>query len=184
MRSLTTTEIKRLNRDWRRRTAGTVSLALVSLSNPFNVGSIYRTAATLGADTVYLVGATPTPQEAKVRKTSMGTEKAVQTVQLATLAEVAEQVHAHGGVMTAVELAEGAVAIHEHVFPDDVCLVLGSEGHGLPPAALSHCDNVVFVAQPGKVASLNVSVAASLALYEVRRQLWVATAKRERDAAP
>jgi tRNA (guanosine-2'-O-)-methyltransferase len=172
MRPLTVTDIKRLNRDWRRRTRGSVSVALVSLSNPFNVGSIYRTAATLGADTVYLIGATPTALEPKVRKTSLGTEKAVQTVQAATLAEVAEQVHAQGGVMTAVELAAGAVPIHEHAFPDSVCLVLGSERHGLPPSGLSLCDNAVFVAQPGKVASLNVSVAASLALYEFRRQHW------------
>jgi tRNA (guanosine-2'-O-)-methyltransferase len=60
---MTVTDIKRLNRDWRRRTRGSVSVALVSLSNPFNVGSIYRTAATLGADTVYLIGATPTALE-------------------------------------------------------------------------------------------------------------------------
>jgi tRNA (guanosine-2'-O-)-methyltransferase len=99
---MTVTDIKRLNRDWRRRTRGSVSVALVSLSNPFNVGSIYRTAATLGADTVYLIGATPTALEPKVRKTSLGTEKAVQTVQAASLAEVADQVRAEGGVMTAV----------------------------------------------------------------------------------
>ena len=90
-----------------------------------------------------------------------------------SVAEVADQVHAQGGVMTAVELAAGAVPIHEHAFPDNVCLVLGSERHGLPPSGLSLCDNAVFVAQPGKVASLNVSVAASLALYEFRRQHWV-----------
>ena len=172
MRPMTVTDIKRLNRDWRRRTSGSVSVALVSLSNPFNVGSIYRTAATLGADTVYLIGATPTALEPKVRKTSLGTEKAVRTVQAATLAGVAVQVHAQGGVMTAVELAAGAVPIHEHAFPDNVCLVLGSERHGLSPLGLSLCDNAVFVAQPGKVASLNVSVAASLALYEFRRQHW------------
>jgi tRNA (guanosine-2'-O-)-methyltransferase len=171
---MTVTDIKRLNRDWRRRTQGSVSVALVSLSNPFNVGSIYRTAATLGADTVYLVGATPTALEPKVRKTSLGTEKAVQTVQVATLADVAGQVLAQGGVMTAVALASGAVPIHEHPFPDTVCLVLGSERHGLSPSGLNICDNAVFVAQPGKVASLNVSVAAGLALYEFRRQHWAA----------
>ena len=172
MKSLTTTQIKRLNRDWRRRTTGRLSVALVSLSNPYNVGSIYRTAATMGVDTVYLVGATPSPQDAKVKKTGLGTEHSIDTLALPGLADVARVVHEDGGVLTAVELAEGSVAMHEHSFGDDVCLVLGSEGHGLSPANLALCDSAVYVAQPGKVASLNVSVAASLAIYEVRRQLW------------
>jgi tRNA (guanosine-2'-O-)-methyltransferase len=172
MGSLTTTQIKRLNRDWRRRTDGIVSVALVSLSNPFNVGSIYRTAATMAVDTVFLVGATPAPSEAKVRKTSLGTDNAVHTVRVPQLADVAELVHAAGGQLTAVELAEGAQALHEHVFGASVCLVLGSEGHGLSPSSLAHCDNAVFVAQPGRVASLNVAMAAGMAMYEARRQGW------------
>jgi len=76
------------------------------------------------------------------------------------------------GRFARLELASGAEPIHEHAFPDSVCLVLGSERRGLSPSGLSVCDNAVFVAQPGKVASLNVSVAASLALYEFRRQHW------------
>jgi tRNA (guanosine-2'-O-)-methyltransferase len=173
-RSLTTTEIKRLNRQWRRGMSGSLSLALVSLHNPFNVGSIYRSAAAFGVDQVFLVGATPTPQDAKVRKTALGTEAGVATVHVDHLAEVATTVHDTGGQLVAVELAQGAVAIHEFDFASDVCLVLGSEAHGLPPSAIAQCDAAVYIAQPGKVASLNVATAASIAVHEVRRQAWTA----------
>ncbi len=170
MKALTTTEIKRVNREWRRRTTGELSLALVSLSNPFNVGSIYRTAAVLGVDTIYLVGATPGPGEAKVHKTGLGTEHGVVTVRVPSLPDLA---HGSDGRLVAVELAEGATALHEFTFAAGDCLVLGSEGHGLSPASLAVCDAAVFVPQPGKVASLNVASAAGLAAYEVRRQQWV-----------
>jgi tRNA (guanosine-2'-O-)-methyltransferase len=164
---MTTTQIKRTNRDWRRRTGRSLSLALVSLSNPFNVGSIYRTAAVLGLDTVYLVGATPGPSEAKVHKTGLGTEHGVETVNVPALQEVP-------GRRIAVELAEGAAPMHEFAFADGDVLVLGSEGHGLSPSSLAACDAAVFIPQPGKVASLNVAMAATLAMYEARRQEWVA----------
>ena len=168
MKSLSTTQIKRVNREWRRRTAGSLSLALVNLSNPFNVGSIYRSAAVLGVDVIHLVGATPGPGEAKVHKTGLGTEHGVETMRVPALQGVS-------GRRVAVELAEGAVPIHEFAFADGDVLVLGSEGHGLPPAALTECAAAVFVPQPGKVASLNVAMAATLAMYEVRRQGWART---------
>ncbi len=165
MKALTTTQIKRVNREWRRQTARPLSMALVSLSNPFNVGSIYRTAAVLGLDVLYLVGATPGPGEAKVHKTGLGTEHGLETVRVTTLQEVP-------GRLVAVELAETAVPMHDFAFAPGDVLVLGSEGHGLSPASLSACEAAVFVPQPGKVASLNVAMAATLAAYEARRQEW------------
>jgi tRNA (guanosine-2'-O-)-methyltransferase len=169
VKAMSTTQIKRVNREWRRRTPGSLSVALVNLSNPFNVGSIYRTAAVLGVETVYLVGATPGPEQAKVHKTGLGTEHGVETVRVETLGQVP-------GRRIAVELAEGATPMHEFAFHDGDVIVLGSEGHGLPPSALGACAAAVFVPQPGKVASLNVAMAATLAMDEVRRQDWTATA--------
>ena len=164
---MTTTQIKRANRDWRRQTDRSLSLALVSLSNPFNVGSIYRTAAVLGLEAIYLVGATPGPGEAKVHKTGLGTEHGVETLQVAGLAEVP-------GRRVAIELADGAVPMHEFAFAPGDVLVLGSEGHGLSPSSLAACQAAVYIPQPGKVASLNVAMAATLAMYEARRQEWAA----------
>lgn len=172
MKTLTTTEIKRLNRAWRRRSDGRLALALVSLSNPYNVGSILRSATVFGVETVWLVGATPGPADAKVKKTGLGTETAIPTPRVPTLAEAGAAARAVGFRVIALELATDAEPIATYDFSSPTCLVIGNEGHGLPPSALAACDGVVYVPQPGKVASLNVAMAASIALYEVRRQGW------------
>ena len=59
-RQLRPTDVKRLNREWRRRTEGRLALLLDSVGQPFNVGSIIRTAAAFGVESVWLCGNTPT----------------------------------------------------------------------------------------------------------------------------
>ena len=155
---------------------GRLALALVSLSNPFNVGSILRSAAVFGVETVWLVGATPGPADAKVKKTALGTESAIATQRVGTAAEAATALAGAGFQVVALELASDARPISECDLTGPTCLVIGNEGHGLPPSALAACDAAVYVPQPGKVASLNVAAATSIALYELRRQGWAAFA--------
>jgi tRNA (guanosine-2'-O-)-methyltransferase len=57
----------------------------------------------------------------------------------------------------------------------DICLVVGHEDRGIAAATLDVCDAVAFVPQLGRVGSLNVATAASIALYEVRRRAWTRT---------
>jgi tRNA G18 (ribose-2'-O)-methylase SpoU len=52
----------------------------------------------------------------------------------------------------------------------DCCLVFGSEGHGLTPAALAACDEAVAIPMASAVDSLNVGNAAAVFLYEACRQ--------------
>jgi tRNA (guanosine-2'-O-)-methyltransferase len=65
------------------------------------------------------------------------------------------------------------VPLHEAPLDGDVCLVLGHEDKGLSPATLALCDAIAYLPQPGKVGSLNVAVAAAVALAEARRREWV-----------
>ena len=55
-----------------------------------------------------------------------------------------------------------------------MCLVIGHEDRGLSKAALAECDSVVFLPQLGRIGSLNVATAASIAMYEARRQAFTA----------
>ncbi len=179
VKTLSTTEIKRLNRAWRRRSDGRLALILVSLANPFNVGSILRSSAVFGVERVWLVGATPNPGDPKVKKTGLGTESSIPTVQADTAAEAAQAARAAGFRVVAVELATEAQPIGSYEFVGPTCLVIGNEGHGLPPSALATCDAAVYIPQPGRVASLNVATATSIALYEVRRQGWASAPETE-----
>ena len=69
-----------------------------------------------------------------------------------------------------LELADDAVPIHESDLSAPTCLVIGHEDRGLSKHALPECDEVVFLPQLGRIGSLNVATATSIALYEARRQ--------------
>jgi tRNA (guanosine-2'-O-)-methyltransferase len=171
-RNLSPTELKRLHRERRRATRGRVALILEDVQNPFNVGAIVRTAAAMGVDRVWLVGATPPLTHPKVQKTALGTHRYLDTSSVEELAEAASRARDDGYEVLGVELAETAVPLHELTEVDDVALVIGHEDRGLSKAALAICDRITYVPQVGKVASLNVSTATAIALYEVRRHHW------------
>ncbi|MFS8585946.1 MAG: TrmH family RNA methyltransferase [Acidimicrobiia bacterium] len=171
-RPLDSTGLKRLHRSWRRRTTGRVALVLVDVQSPFNVGSILRTAAALRVDHLWLVGDTAPPTGARTAKTALGTERYLRWSRHDTAAEAAEAARAAGYRVVGLELAEGATPLPELPLPDAVCLVVGHEDRGLPPAALAACDDVAYIPQLGRVGSLNVAVATAVALYEVRRREW------------
>ena len=84
----------------------------------------------------------------------------------------AAEVKAQGYRLVGVELAEGAVPMHELALPADVCLAVGHEDRGLAKATLALCDDLVYLPQLGPIGSLNVATAASIAMYEARRQHW------------
>ena len=172
MGTLSETEIKRLNRGWRRATNGRIRLVLAELSNPFNVGSIFRTAAVFGVERMYLTGSTPGPSHAGVAKTALGTTNAVAHETVATVAEALDAARADGFTVYGVELAHDATPISRCELSADACLVLGNEAHGLSRTTLAACDALLYVPQVGKVASLNVATTAGIALYEARRQEW------------
>ena len=175
MKQLDGTGLKRLHRDWRRRTEGRLGLILDDVQGPFNVGGIIRTAAALRVDDVWLTGRTPAPDDTKVGKTALGTQRYVTFHREATGPEAVAAARALGYRPIGLELADEAVPLHEVSASDrDVCLVVGHEDRGCSAATLAACDEVAFVPLLGKVGSLNVAAAAAIACYEVRRQAWAA----------
>jgi tRNA (guanosine-2'-O-)-methyltransferase len=172
VRNLGDTELKRLHREWRRRTQGRVALLLDDVQTPFNVGAIVRTAAAERVDHLYLAGATVTPNHAKAHKMSMGTERYLEWTHHDQVVHALDAVKDAGYRLVGIELAEGATPLHEATFGEAVCLALGHEDRGLSPATLAACDEVAFIPQLGKVGSLNVAHAAAIAVYEARRRAW------------
>lgn len=77
---------------------------------------------------------------------------------------------ADGYAVVALEQTDQSVPLTRAVLPRKICLVAGDEGGGVPPRALALCDLAVEIPQFGKVPSLNVVSAVSIALYEWIRQ--------------
>jgi len=173
-RQLRPTEVKRLNREWRRASGTRLALLLDSVAQPFNVGSIVRSAAAFGAEQLWLCGNTAPFSHPGVGKTALGTQRLVRAAQEPDPVAAAKAAAALGLRVVAVELAAGAVPLHEAPLDGDVCLAVGNEDHGCTAALLAVADAVTYIPQPGRVGSLNVAVAAAVAMAEVRRRNWTA----------
>jgi tRNA (guanosine-2'-O-)-methyltransferase len=171
-RQLGPTDVKRLNRQWRRLTQARLGLLLDSVSQPFNVGSIIRTAAAFGVEQLWLCGDSAAPHHPSARKTALGTDRYLDTEHEPDPAVAAAAARAAGLRVIAIELAAGAVPLHEALLDGDVCLAVGNEDRGCSPGLLAAADAVAYIPLPGKVGSLNVAAAAAIALAEARRREW------------
>ena len=174
MKQLRSVEQKRLHRSWQRRTDQRVALLLDGVQDPFNVGSIVRTAAALRVEHLYLSANATAPTHPKVGKTALGTERYLEWSQHERVAGAAEAARADGFAIVGLELADESVPFFELDLSGDVCIALGNESNGLNDAALACCDTVGYIPQLGRVGSLNVAAATAVALYETRRQGWQA----------
>jgi tRNA (guanosine-2'-O-)-methyltransferase len=181
-RPLGPTEVKRLNRSWRQLARARVGLLLDSVSQPFNVGSIIRTAAAFGVERIWLCGDTAPPEHPQARKTALGTGRLVTFEREPGAGPAAAAAAAAGLTVVAIELAEDAVPLHEAPLQGDVCLALGHEDRGCSPALLAAADAIAYIPQLGRVGSLNVAAAAAIALAETRRREWQCPPRRDGPA--
>ncbi len=179
MKQLDGTGLKRLHREWRKRTEGRVAVLLDSVAGPYNVGAIVRTAAAYRVEHLWLAGTTAPLASASARKTALGTDRYLQVATFERSIDAVHAARAAGYVIVAVELAAGAVPLPEAALAQDVCLVFGHEDHGVSAAVLQDADTVAYLPQLGRVGSLNVASAAAIAIYEVRRRQWAPGAKKE-----
>lgn len=171
-RQLRPTDVKRLNREWRRQTGARLALLLDSVAQPFNVGSIVRTAAAFGAEKLWLCGNTPELTQPSVGKTALGCDRFLDAIREPSAAAAAKAAAADGFRVVAVELASGALPLAEAQLDGDICLAIGNEDHGCSPALLAAVHAAAYIPQPGRVGSLNAAVAAAIAMAETRRREW------------
>lgn len=168
--TLSPTELKRLHRGWRRSTELRLALILDGVQNPYNVGSLLRSAAAYNAEVLWLAAPTPGPEQPAVAKTALGTQRLVRCEPVATGVEAVAAARAAGFTTVAVELTGQAAPLFTVELGSAVCFVLGHEDRGVQRATLAQVDQVAYLPQLGKVGSLNVSQAGTVALYEALRQ--------------
>lgn len=172
MRQLGATDLKRLHRDWAKRTGNRVALLLDGVASPFNVGSIVRTAAAFRVEHLYLTAGTVPPTNPRAGKTAMGTERYLSWSTFERGPDAADAAREDGYSVVGLELADQAIPLHQLSAGHDICLAIGHEDHGLAQGTLAACDAVTFIPQLGRVGSLNVAQAAAIAIFELRRREW------------
>ena len=169
---LSPTELKRLHRSWRRRSELRLSLILDGVQKPYNVGGLLRSAAAYTVETVWAVPPTPSPDHSAVAKTALGSDRFVNWVECRSGSEAVAAARDQGFTVVAIELTAAADPLFTIDPGDAVCLVVGHEERGIHRDTLAAVDRVGFLPQRGKIGSLNVAQAATVAMYEMTRQSW------------
>lgn len=147
-----------------------VVVVLDQVTDPHNVGAVLRTAAAFGA-VALLVQDRHTPDESGVlAKAASGALERVTVARVSNLVRALDTLR-ENGFWVAGLAADGASTLAAAKLSGKVVLALGSEGEGLRRLTREHCDLIVRLPMvPGGMESLNVSVAAAIALYEVSRE--------------
>ncbi len=170
MKQLDSTGMKRLHREWRRKTDARLALMVEGVQGPFNLGSMIRTAAAYRVEHLWVAATDTVPTNPKVGKTALGTDRYVEWTATETANEAIGLARKAGFRLVAIELTDQARPLDQVDLSVPTCLVLGHEDRGVTAATLGAVDEVAFLPQLGKVGSLNVATAGSIAMYEARRQ--------------
>jgi 23S rRNA (guanosine2251-2'-O)-methyltransferase len=144
-------------------------VVLDGVEDPRNLGAILRTAEAAGADGVVVPERHSAGLSETVARASAGALEHVRVARVTNLAQALEELKKRG-VWTVGFDAGGAERWDAIDYRRPVALVLGGEGRGMRRLVRERCDHVASLPLLGRVGSLNVSVAAGIALYEVIRQ--------------
>lgn len=150
------------------KTRTPIILVAHNIRSLWNVGSFFRTADAFGVTHVHLTGYTPAPPRKEITKTAIGADEWIPWSKDEDVLAVIKQRKAEGYRVVALELGEKSIPIAQSKPENPVCIVVGHEILGVPEEVQKACDEVVHIPMLGRKKSLNVSVAAGIALFHYR----------------
>ncbi len=142
-------------------------IMLSSLQDPGNVGTVIRTACTLGLTGVILSSDCPDVYSPKVLRSTMGGVFSIPLWVSDDLPAVMQQLRRGGCLVAAAALTDDAQPISQQNMQGVGCVAIGNEGNGLSREMIDACDRCIILpmAHPGQ--SLNAGVAASIFMWEL-----------------
>lgn len=158
-------------------------LALDGVEDPQNLGALLRSADASGVDGVLLTERRAAPLSAVAVKASAGAAEHVRIARVVNLVRALEQLKQQN--IWCVGLDErGTMSYDEYDFTSNTVIVLGREGDGLHELVRRTCDHLLRIPMAGAVASLNVSAAGAVVLFEAARQRRAQAPVKPAEAAP
>ncbi|TVQ66755.1 MAG: TrmH family RNA methyltransferase [Balneolaceae bacterium] len=166
MKKLTTKQILKNNQAKTSPLNDNFILWLHNIRSMHNVGAAFRCADAFGVKELWLSGYTPVPPRPEITKTAIGAEEHVSWKKVTSITDGIGQLRQDGYRIVGLEQTSRSQLI-QNFNPGNqpLCLVLGNEVSGIDESLLAVLDDTVEIPQFGMKHSLNVSVAAGIALY-------------------
>lgn len=160
-----------------------LTVVLENVHKPHNFSAIVRSADAVGVFAAHAI--TPDATLPVADAVAQGTRRWMRVRTHAAVHEAFDALREHGMQVLAAHLDEGAIDYREADYTRPTAILLGQEKDGVTAEAAARADGWVVVPMRGMVASLNVSVAAALILFEAARQREAAGmyARRRLDEA-
>ncbi len=146
-------------------------LILPNIRSCHNVGAMFRTADACGVTKLFLVGFTPDPPRPQIDKVSLGAETWMPWEHRVRLKPLLSALKKKGVFIVGLEKSESSLDISEIKTKNkDLALIVGNEVDGISEEILKMCDIIVHIPMHGKKESLNVSIAAGIAMYVISQK--------------
>ncbi len=143
-------------------------IALDSVADPGNLGTIMRTADAVGCRGIILLGNATDPYDPTAVKASMGALFSLNLIQTTWQQFTAWQQNNRINLIGTSDHANADYQAIQYPFP--LVLLMGSERHGLTEEMMAACDHLVRIPMAGRSDSLNLAVASAVTLYEIYNQ--------------
>lgn len=142
-----------------------LEIAIENVEHDFNIGTIVRSANSFNVTKVHIIG-----KKKYNRRGAMCTDKYLEIVHHASIEDFLE--NQVGRELVAIENnTPRALPLHDKKFVQGTTLIFGSENNGITPELLAKAQDVRYIESFGSTRSVNVGVAAGIAMYEYVRQI-------------
>jgi len=148
------------------------TVVAVGVTDPFNIGSIFRICEAVGCREIIFVDSTDIGAQ-KVKRASRHTSGIVpyRCISLEDFSSLVKRLP----TLVAVEITSKSTDIYKTQLPQDVALVIGGERYGIPEEVLERCAYAVHIPMFGVNSSMNVATSLGIVLYEWHRRYRAST---------
>ncbi len=149
-----------------------ITVVLENVFDPHNISAIMRSCDAVGIGEIFVLNTKLPRHEKWGFKSSRSAIKWITAHQFTDLPACMDAVKARYSQMLGAQVAAGSLSLYQRELTQSVALVFGNEQNGISEELAACCDGNFTIPQVGMLASLNISVACAVTLYEAFRQKW------------
>ena len=174
MRKLANSELNRLDIEQFKKAEKTPLIVILdNVRSLNNIGSVFRTCDAFLIEKIYLCGITATPPNKEIHKTALGATDSVAWEYEENTLSAVEKLKEQGAYIISIEQAENSTMLNdfEPNRNQKYAIIFGNEVKGVEQEVVSASDEVIEIPQYGTKHSLNISVSAGIAIWELAMKL-------------